>query len=263
MATIWPALAPVHLRRRRAAAHPRADGLPRLGRDRHQNQAGADRRRQPGGDGRRRAGAALRPRQADPGHAGPQPRHRRAERPGRLPPGAGTGGCRRTVSHRNEPVFRLGRASLRIGGETAAARLPTGSISRKSCGRSSSSSATTCFRARPAGPSSRLAYPLLDEARNVRHVLVAGLDLAWLARTLDKTPVPADTNLVVVDGKGTVLAPEKWLGKSIADHPVFQRVAGSADQLHSRRRASTASSASSSPGPCKARPAATSMSGRR
>ncbi len=73
-----------------------------------------------------------------------------------------------------------------------------------------------------------LATPLLDEARNVRHVLVAGLDLAWLARALEKTPVPADTNLVVVDGRGTVLAPEKWLGKSIADHPVFQRVAGNA-----------------------------------
>jgi signal transduction histidine kinase len=76
-----------------------------------------------------------------------------------------------------------------------------------------------------------LATPLLDEARNVRHVLVAGLDIAWLARALEKTPVPADTNLVVVDGKGTVLAPEKWLGKSIADHPVFQRITGSAGQL--------------------------------
>ena len=75
-----------------------------------------------------------------------------------------------------------------------------------------------------------LATPLLDEAGNVRHVLVAGLDIAWLARALEKTPVPADTNLVVVDGKGIVLAPEKWLGKSIADHPVFQRVAGNAGQ---------------------------------
>jgi signal transduction histidine kinase len=61
-------------------------------------------------------------------------------------------------------------------------------------------------------------------------VLVAGLDLTWLGRALEKTPLPADTNLVVVDGKGTVLAPEKWLGKSVADHPVFQRLAGSAGQ---------------------------------
>ncbi len=72
-----------------------------------------------------------------------------------------------------------------------------------------------------------LAYPLLDDARNVRYVLVAGLDLIWLARALEKTPVPADTNLVVVDGRGTVLAPEKWLGKSVADHPVFRQVSGS------------------------------------
>lgn len=75
-----------------------------------------------------------------------------------------------------------------------------------------------------------LAYPLLDETGKLRHVLVAGLDLAWLARALDKTPLPPDTNLVVVDGKGTVLALEKWLGKSIAEHPVFQRVAVSSDQ---------------------------------
>jgi signal transduction histidine kinase len=73
-----------------------------------------------------------------------------------------------------------------------------------------------------------LAHPLFYATDNVRHVLVAGLDLAWLARALEKTPVSADTNLVVVDSKGIVLAPEKWLGKSIADNPVFQRVAGSA-----------------------------------
>jgi signal transduction histidine kinase len=71
-----------------------------------------------------------------------------------------------------------------------------------------------------------LAYPILDQAHDVRQVLVAGLDLVWLARTLEKTPLPPDTNLVVVDGKGTILAPEKWLGQSVAAHPVFQRVAG-------------------------------------
>lgn len=71
-----------------------------------------------------------------------------------------------------------------------------------------------------------LAYPVLDAAGNVEHVLVAGLDLAWLARALAKTPLPPETNLVLVDSSGTVLAPEKWLGKSIADHPVFRRVAG-------------------------------------
>ncbi len=75
------------------------------------------------------------------------------------------------------------------------------------------------------------AHPLLDNAGEVRHVLVAGLDLAWLARALEKTPLPSDTNLVLVDGKGIVLAPEKWLGKSVADHPVFQRVAAGTDQV--------------------------------
>ena len=46
-------------------------------------------------------------------------------------------------------------------------------------------------------------HRLIFSARGIgRHVLAAGLDLAWLARALDKTPVPADMNLVVVDGKG-------------------------------------------------------------
>ena len=76
-----------------------------------------------------------------------------------------------------------------------------------------------------------VAHPIVDNAGAVSQVLVAGLDLAWLARTLEKTPLPGDTNLVLVDGKGVVLAPEKWLGRSVADHPVFQRVAASSDQM--------------------------------
>lgn len=72
-----------------------------------------------------------------------------------------------------------------------------------------------------------LARPILDEQDAVRSVLLAGLDLVVLARALEELPVTRGTNIVVVDGKGTVLMPERWLGRSVADHPVFRRIAGS------------------------------------
>ena len=72
-----------------------------------------------------------------------------------------------------------------------------------------------------------MALPLLDERGTVRAVLVAGLDLAWMGRALAEVPVAAGTNIVLVDAHGTVLAPPRWLGRSVAEHPVFQRIAGS------------------------------------
>jgi signal transduction histidine kinase len=75
-----------------------------------------------------------------------------------------------------------------------------------------------------------MALPLLDGQGGVRAVLTLGIDLAWMARALARVPVAEGTNIVVVDGGGTVLAPERWVGQSIAGHPVFRRIDGIAEQ---------------------------------
>lgn len=75
-------------------------------------------------------------------------------------------------------------------------------------------------------PAIVMALPLRDKAGKTRAVLALGIDLAWIGRALASVPTAADTNIVVVDGRGTVLAPERWLGRSVAEHPVFKRVSG-------------------------------------
>jgi signal transduction histidine kinase len=71
-----------------------------------------------------------------------------------------------------------------------------------------------------------MALALPDPRGGTRAVLALGIDLAWMGRTLASVPVAEGTNIVVVDGAGTVLAPERWLGRSVADHPVFKRISG-------------------------------------
>ena len=71
-----------------------------------------------------------------------------------------------------------------------------------------------------------MALPLLDEQGAVRSVLSAGLDLEWVGRALAEVPASGGTNIVMVDSRGTVLAPKRWLGRSVAEHPVFKRVSG-------------------------------------
>ncbi|KAF0162898.1 MAG: bacteriophytochrome (light-regulated signal transduction histidine kinase) [Rhodocyclaceae bacterium] len=75
-------------------------------------------------------------------------------------------------------------------------------------------------------PAVAMALPLRDKSGKTRAVLMLGIDLGWMGRALANVPAAEDTNIVVVDGQGTVLAPERWLGRSIADHPVFKHVHG-------------------------------------
>ena len=75
-----------------------------------------------------------------------------------------------------------------------------------------------------------MALPLLDAKGGVRAVLTLAIDLAWMGRALARVPVAEGTNIVVVDGAGTVLAPERWLGRSVAEHPVFKRISGITEQ---------------------------------
>lgn len=71
-----------------------------------------------------------------------------------------------------------------------------------------------------------MALPLRDKNGKTRAVLGLGIDLSWMGRALAEVPVAEGTNIVVVDGGGTVLAPERWIGVSVADHPVFKRISG-------------------------------------
>jgi signal transduction histidine kinase len=75
-------------------------------------------------------------------------------------------------------------------------------------------------------PAIALALPLRDKNGKTRAVLALGIDLSWMGRALAEVPVAEGTNIVVVDGRGTVLAPERWLGRSVGGHPVFKRIAG-------------------------------------
>jgi len=75
-------------------------------------------------------------------------------------------------------------------------------------------------------PAIVMALPLPDKNGKMRAVLALGIDLSWMGRALAKVPVAEGTNIFVVDGSGTVLAPERWIGRSVADHPVFKRIAG-------------------------------------
>jgi C4-dicarboxylate-specific signal transduction histidine kinase len=62
-----------------------------------------------------------------------------------------------------------------------------------------------------------MGYPVLDAAGEVRAVVIAGLDLAWLNERAADAALPPDSTLTVFDGRGTVLVhypdPERWVGQ--------------------------------------------------
>lgn len=67
-----------------------------------------------------------------------------------------------------------------------------------------------------------LSAPSVDDAGVVRAVVVVGLDLTWLARTLIETPLRG-ASLAIVDRSGVILThhpdPEGWVGKAL-DEPI-------------------------------------------
>lgn len=75
-------------------------------------------------------------------------------------------------------------------------------------------------------PAVAMALPLRGKDGKTRAVLMLGIDLTAMGRALASVPAAEGTNIVVVDGKGTVLAPERWIGMSVAEHPVFKHVKG-------------------------------------
>jgi signal transduction histidine kinase/ActR/RegA family two-component response regulator/HAMP domain-containing protein len=73
-----------------------------------------------------------------------------------------------------------------------------------------------------------LAAPVLGAAQDLRAVLFAALDLAWLTHFATAVELPAGMSLTVVDAQGTVLArhpdPHAWLGQSARDTPLVQQM---------------------------------------
>ncbi len=61
-------------------------------------------------------------------------------------------------------------------------------------------------------------YPVLDAAGEVRAVVFAALDLAWLSHVVTEARLPPGSSFTVIDRRGTVLVrqpdPEQWIGKS-------------------------------------------------
>jgi PAS domain S-box-containing protein len=73
-----------------------------------------------------------------------------------------------------------------------------------------------------------VAYPVLDDARTVRRILFAVMDLAWVRELTTGALLPDGTTVTVFDARGTILAhepdPRTWVGQSLPQNPFVQRV---------------------------------------
>jgi signal transduction histidine kinase/HAMP domain-containing protein len=73
-----------------------------------------------------------------------------------------------------------------------------------------------------------VAYPILDQDRQIRAILVAALDVSWLNQVLAEAHPSVGTTLSLIDRRGTVAAhypdPEHWVGRSLPDAPIVRTV---------------------------------------
>src|SRR5947209_449613 len=73
----------------------------------------------------------------------------------------------------------------------------------------------------PPRPAVMVGYPVIDERNSLRAVAFVALDLGWLQRFAVAGRLPPGRALLLVDGKGTVLAhypePENWVGRVTAE----------------------------------------------
>lgn len=76
-------------------------------------------------------------------------------------------------------------------------------------------------------PVLNFTYPVLVQG-NLQAVVFATVDLGWLNTLLARATLPSGSTLTVVDASGNIFArfpdPGGWLGKSIANGPVFQAI---------------------------------------
>ncbi|MBD3884062.1 response regulator [Phormidium tenue FACHB-886] len=72
------------------------------------------------------------------------------------------------------------------------------------------------------------AYPILNESGQVRAIVVAALDLAWLDQLAAEVELPPGSVVTVSDRNGTILVrhpdSRNWVGKSVPHAPMTQRV---------------------------------------
>lgn len=73
-----------------------------------------------------------------------------------------------------------------------------------------------------------LSYPSVDEAGNLRAIVILGVDLSWLNQIIAEARLPPGSNVTVTDRKGVILArnpdPEKLTGKSAPEASIVRTV---------------------------------------
>ena len=73
-----------------------------------------------------------------------------------------------------------------------------------------------------------VAYPILDEDRQIQAIVSAALDVSWLNQLLAEAQPSAGTTLSLIDRRGTIAAhypdPERWVGRSLPDAPIVRTV---------------------------------------
>jgi PAS domain S-box-containing protein len=77
-------------------------------------------------------------------------------------------------------------------------------------------------------PSLTLAYPVMDHDRRIVAVVAVALNLTSLSRFPGETNLPDDSELLVLDRGGTILAHtpnfDQWVGKNLPDSPIVRSV---------------------------------------
>ena len=73
-----------------------------------------------------------------------------------------------------------------------------------------------------------LACPVLDDARQLKGILVVGLDLEWMNQLAERAELPPGSSLTVIDRNGTILTRypehEKYVGKTFAEAPIVKTI---------------------------------------
>ena len=72
------------------------------------------------------------------------------------------------------------------------------------------------------------AFPAIDREGKLRAVVFASLDLAWLRSMTPVNRLPAGSELLIIDGKGHILArypdPQLWVGQSLYEEKIIKTI---------------------------------------
>ena len=80
-----------------------------------------------------------------------------------------------------------------------------------------------------------MAYPLLDEAQEIRAIITAALDVRWLNDRLAEALLPEGTTVSLLDRQGTIVArspdPDRWVGRSLPDAQIIRTMLAQGEGL--------------------------------